>query len=106
MISQVQGGGERVFLCHSSADKEAVRKFYQRLRRDGFKPWLDEEDILPGQDVAVGDIQGCPVERSGAGVSFAKLCQQGRYVRAAPVCHDRRRRQGWPESSTSPENCT
>lgn len=39
----------RVFLCHSSADKSAVRKLYQRLKADGFEPWLDEEDLLPGQ---------------------------------------------------------
>jgi formylglycine-generating enzyme required for sulfatase activity len=38
------------FLCHSSADKPAVRELYQRLRADGFEPWLDEEDLLPGQD--------------------------------------------------------
>jgi hypothetical protein len=40
----------RVFLCHSSADKPAVRDLYQRLLSDGFKPWLDEEDLIPGQD--------------------------------------------------------
>ncbi|MBP7687715.1 MAG: toll/interleukin-1 receptor domain-containing protein, partial [Thermoflexales bacterium] len=40
----------RVFLCHASSDKPAVRDLYQRLRADGFEPWLDEEDILPGQD--------------------------------------------------------
>jgi hypothetical protein len=40
----------RVFLCHSSNDKPAIRKLYQKLLVDGFKPWLDEEDLLPGQD--------------------------------------------------------
>jgi formylglycine-generating enzyme required for sulfatase activity len=40
----------RIFLCHSSVDKPAVRELYQRLRADGFEPWLDEEDLLPGQD--------------------------------------------------------
>jgi formylglycine-generating enzyme required for sulfatase activity len=40
----------RVFLCHSSGDKPAVRDLYRRLRNDGFDPWLDEEDLLPGQD--------------------------------------------------------
>jgi len=40
----------RIFLCHSSADKPVVRELYQRLRADGFTPWLDEEDLLPGQD--------------------------------------------------------
>lgn len=38
----------RVFLCHGSPDKAAVRGIYQKLKSDGFKPWLDEEDILPG----------------------------------------------------------
>jgi hypothetical protein len=40
----------RVFLCHSSNDKPAIRKLYQKLLADGFTPWLDEEDLLPGQD--------------------------------------------------------
>lgn len=40
----------RIFLCHSSDDKQAVRDLYQRLRADGFDPWLDEENLLPGQD--------------------------------------------------------
>ena len=40
----------RVFLCHSSNDKAAVRDLYRRLRNDGVDPWLDQEDLLPGQD--------------------------------------------------------
>ena len=41
----------RVFLCHSSGDKPAVRELWERLRiEEGIKPWLDEEDLLPGQD--------------------------------------------------------
>ena len=41
----------RVFLCHTSGDKPAVRELYQRLRQEGFiEPWLDEEALLPGQD--------------------------------------------------------
>jgi hypothetical protein len=41
----------RVFLCHAAADKPAVRDLYQRLQSEGFiEPWLDEEDLLPGQD--------------------------------------------------------
>ncbi len=38
-----------VFLCHASEDKPAVRQFYQRLRAAGVTPWLDAEDLLPGQ---------------------------------------------------------
>jgi DNA-binding CsgD family transcriptional regulator len=40
----------RVFLCHSSNDKEVIRDLYRRLLADGIEPWLDEENILPGQD--------------------------------------------------------
>lgn len=40
----------RVFLCHSSSDKPAVRELYQRLKVDGIDPWLDEKKLLPGQD--------------------------------------------------------
>jgi TIR domain len=38
-----------VFLCHASSDKPTVRTLRSRLLGDGIQPWLDEEDILPGQ---------------------------------------------------------
>lgn len=40
----------RVFLCHSSSDKQSVRHLYRRLQADGFLPWLDEVDLIPGQE--------------------------------------------------------
>ncbi len=41
----------KVFLCHSSDDKPAVREIYQRLKAEGWiDPWLDEEKLYPGQD--------------------------------------------------------
>jgi hypothetical protein len=40
----------RIFLCHASEDKPQVREVYQRLGALGFEPWLDEVEILPGQD--------------------------------------------------------
>ncbi len=40
----------KVFLCHASGDKPAVRALYQRLVRDGVDAWLDKEKLLPGQD--------------------------------------------------------
>lgn len=42
--------GLHIFLCHSSHDKPLVRKLYQQLKSDGFDPWLDEEDLLAGQE--------------------------------------------------------
>jgi NB-ARC domain/TIR domain/SIR2-like domain len=47
----VQGpNSRRIFLCHSSGDKNAVRQLYHHLLSDGFNPWLDEVDILPGHE--------------------------------------------------------
>jgi len=37
-------------LCHASSDKPVVRDLYHRLQADGFAPWLDEEDLVAGQD--------------------------------------------------------
>ncbi len=39
----------KVFLCHASEDKRLVQKIYKKLKADGFAPWLDKEDLLPGQ---------------------------------------------------------
>jgi len=40
----------RVFLCHSKGDKSIVRDLYHRLRNDDIEAWLDEEDLVAGQD--------------------------------------------------------
>lgn len=42
-------GPLRVFLCHVSDDKPAVRDLYAKLQAAGVKPWLDEEELVPGQ---------------------------------------------------------
>jgi hypothetical protein len=49
---ETQVSSVRVFLCHSSGDKPAVRALYKQLKKDGFEPWLDEEVLLPGDDWA------------------------------------------------------
>jgi CheY-like chemotaxis protein len=40
----------RVFLCHASQDKPDVRKLHTRLKHDGYSPWLDEAELVGGQD--------------------------------------------------------
>ncbi len=40
----------RAFLCHSSGDKTLVRELYARLQSAGIEPWLDDVNLLPGQD--------------------------------------------------------
>ena len=40
----------RVFLCHASDYKLAVRVLYGRLAKDGFDVWFDEESLIGGQN--------------------------------------------------------
>jgi cold shock CspA family protein len=40
----------RCFICHASEDKPQSRKLFDSLAEIGIEPWLDEENLLPGQD--------------------------------------------------------
>lgn len=40
----------RIFLAHAKEDKDAVTQLYHRLKESGYRPWLDKEDLLPGQN--------------------------------------------------------
>jgi TIR domain len=40
----------KVFMCHSSGDKNIVRQLCEKLKGDGIHPWLEETEILPGQE--------------------------------------------------------
>lgn len=39
-----------VFLCYAKEDRRKILKLYYDLQKRGINPWLDEIDILPGQD--------------------------------------------------------
>ena len=43
----------KVFLCYSPDDRLVAQEFYRRLQADGIDPWLDEENLLPGQETEV-----------------------------------------------------
>lgn len=40
----------KAFLCHASADKPEVKKLYRALKDEGFDPWLDAVNLMPGED--------------------------------------------------------
>lgn len=40
-----------VFLSHSAKDKAVVRELAARLKKDGVRVWLDEEQIIPGDNI-------------------------------------------------------
>jgi hypothetical protein len=39
----------KVFICHANEDKPRAKELYKRLKDDGYDPWLDAENLLPGQ---------------------------------------------------------
>jgi hypothetical protein len=57
-----------VFLSHASEDKPYVKRLRSRMLRDGLDPWLDEDEIDPGQDWEL-EIERA-VERADAFVVF------------------------------------
>jgi nucleoside phosphorylase len=48
--SNISGDKPWIFLCHASEDKSQVAELYHKLKEAGYQPWLDKEDLLPGQD--------------------------------------------------------
>jgi hypothetical protein len=41
---------KHVFLIYAHSDKKAVHKLYRHLIRDHVKTWLDEKELMPGQN--------------------------------------------------------
>lgn len=42
----------QIFLLYARTDQQAVQRLYRRIVKDGAIAWLDEKNILPGQDWA------------------------------------------------------
>jgi len=42
----------QIFLSYAREDEKQVKELYQKLTDAGFNPWLDKENILPGQNWA------------------------------------------------------
>src|SRR5215217_7356661 len=39
-----------IFLSYARDDQDAVKDIYKRLQTEGYSPWMDQFDILPGED--------------------------------------------------------
>jgi hypothetical protein len=64
-----------IFLCHAKEDAEQVRNLYENLKTSGLNPWMDEKDILPGQD---WDYE---IKQAIKRTNFAIVCLSERSVR-------------------------
>jgi hypothetical protein len=40
----------RIFLLHARSDEKVVARLYKRLLRTGASVWLDQKNLLPGED--------------------------------------------------------
>ncbi len=40
----------KIFISYARDDQQAVRPIYDKLKSAGYSPWLDVEDILPGEN--------------------------------------------------------
>jgi hypothetical protein len=57
-----------VFLSHKSVNKELVRRFYRVLQVAGYRPWIDEEEVNPGD--VLHRVLDSGMENSCASVFF------------------------------------
>ncbi|MCO1659692.1 toll/interleukin-1 receptor domain-containing protein [Pseudonocardia humida] len=69
------------FLCHSSGDKQHVRRLYHHLVADGIRCWFDERDLIPGQD---WDLE---IRRAIKAASFVVACLSRAPITKAGYIH-------------------
>lgn len=56
-----------IFLSYNGRDRSAVREIYRDLRQRGLRPWLDEEELVPGRpwqeglETVIGTIRAASV---------------------------------------------
>jgi hypothetical protein len=52
MAANIPVGGKvpQIFIAHANEDKPQIRELYGKLKAAGYRPWLDEEELLPGQN--------------------------------------------------------
>ena len=58
----------KIFISYASEDRAQAREIHQRLMAQGYQPWLDDEDLLAGQDFKL------IIERSLTCSDFVIIC--------------------------------
>jgi hypothetical protein len=48
----------RIFLSHKGANKSMIRGYHRALKASGYRPWLDEEDLVAGDNLNRGLVAG------------------------------------------------
>jgi formylglycine-generating enzyme required for sulfatase activity/tetratricopeptide (TPR) repeat protein len=69
----------RIVVGYSLEDKPAAREIYRRLRVEGFDPWLDEENLLPGQNWEI-EIQKAVCSSDAIIVCLSKIAVKEGFI--------------------------
>ncbi|MDM8539788.1 TIR domain-containing protein [Desulfococcaceae bacterium HSG9] len=64
-----------IFICYAKEDIEAVKELHKKLKQAGFNPWLDQIDILGGQN------QNFVIRQTMKSTDFALICLSQASVR-------------------------
>jgi hypothetical protein len=70
-----------IFLSYAPEDTPAVQNLYQRLEADGLRPWMEDQDLLPGQNRQY--VVGKKIREASACV----VCLSTKAVGAAGILH-------------------
>src|SRR5262245_40218797 len=65
----------RIFISYAREDEHAVKKLYWRLNDAGFQPWVDQIDVLPGEDWRL------TIEKAQRSADFQMICLSNTSVR-------------------------
>ena len=68
-----QQAAPRVFLCYAGSDRQQVEQLFERLKVDGFEPWMDKKSLLAGQDWQL------EIRRAIEGADFFLACISRRF---------------------------
>ncbi len=84
-----------VYLAYAEEDREAVRDLHARLKQAGFTPWLDDFDILPGQE------RSTAIDQAITSAAAVLACLSSKTVGKAGALH-RQLRQALSTSANKP----
>jgi formylglycine-generating enzyme required for sulfatase activity len=65
----------RIFISYAREDERAVKQLYWRLVDVGFQPWMDQLDVLPGEDWRL------TIEKAQRSADFQMICLSNTSVR-------------------------
>jgi len=48
--TNVEISKNKVFICYAREDEDTARRLYKDLQKAGMAPWMDKQDLIPGQN--------------------------------------------------------